>query len=51
MAHKDIFLNIAVFLSQEQAGEALEISNGAVIRMSQSTGEQSTFKLLIVKGF
>jgi hypothetical protein len=51
MAHNDIFLNITVFLSQGQAGEALELSNGTVIRMSQSSGEESTFKISVVKGF
>ena len=51
MAYSDIFLNITVFLSQGQAGEALGLSNGAVIRVSRNTGEKSTFKLLVVKGF
>jgi hypothetical protein len=50
MVHNDIFLNITVFISQGQAGEALELSNEAVIRMSRSTAEESTFRVLFVKG-
>lgn len=50
MVHNDIFLNITVFISQGQAGEALELSNEAVVRMSRSTAEESTFRVLFVKG-
>ena len=51
MAHNDTFLKITVFLSQGQAGEVLELSNGAIIRMSRNTGDESTFKLSVVKGY
>jgi len=51
IAHNDIFLHITVFLSQGQEGEAFGLSNGTVIRMSRNSGEESTLKLLVVKGF
>lgn len=50
MVHNDIFLNITVLISQGQAGEALELSNEAVIGMSRSTAGESTFRVLFVKG-